>query len=110
MEEKLNRGDLYYAVLEDDNYIGSEQTGIRPVLILQNDIGNKFSPTTIIAPITSKVKTKAKLPTHVFIKGYKKRLERDSIILLEQLRVIDKKRLHYYIGALDKGEMKLVDK
>ena len=110
MKEKLNRGDLYYALLEDDNCIGSEQTGIRPVLILQNDIGNKFSPTTIIAPITSKVKTKAKLPTHVFIKGYKKRLERDSIILLEQLRVIDKKRLHYYIGALDKGEMKLVDK
>lgn len=110
MKEKLNRGDLYYALLEDDNCIGSEQTGIRPVLILQNDIGNKFSPTTIIAPITSKVKTKAKLPTHVFIKGYKKRLERDSIILLEQLRVIDKKRLHYYIGTLDKGEMKLVDK
>lgn len=69
MKEKLNRGDLYYALLEDDNCIGSEQTGIRPVLILQNDIGNKFSPTTIIAPITSKVKTKAKLPTHVFIKG-----------------------------------------
>lgn len=105
----INRGDIFYAAL-DENPIGSEQTGIRPVVILQNNIGNIYSPTVIIAPITSKVKVKAKLPTHIFIKGDAKRLPKNSLILLEQIRVIDKERLRYYIGTLNSKEMQEVDK
>lgn len=107
--ERINRGNLYYAVL-DEASIGSEQSGIRPVVILQNNVGNEHSPTIIVAPITSKVNSKAKMPTHVFIKGYKNRLERNSLILTEQIKTIDKTRLRYYIGALDAGEIKKVDK
>lgn len=110
MEERINRGDLYYASLEDINAVGSEQTGIRPVVILQNNIGNHYSPTVIIAPVTSKVLFKAKLPTHVLLRKSKKRLAQNSIILIEQIRVIDKTRLKYYIGALDTAEIKAVDK
>ena len=91
MKSKINRGDLYYANLEDKEAIGSEQTGIRPVVILQNDWGNFYSPTVIIAPITSK--QKAKLPTHILLKKSKDRLEKDSIILAEQIKIIDKERL-----------------
>lgn len=105
----INRGDIFYAAL-DENPIGSEQTGIRPVVILQNDIGNIYSPTVIIAPITSKVKVKAKLPTHIFVKGDAKRLPKNSLILLEQIRVIDKERLRYYVGTLSSKEMLEVDK
>ena len=110
MEERINRGDLYYASLEDINAVGSEQTGIRPVVILQNNIGNHYSPTVIIAPVTSKVLFKANLPTHVLLRKSKKRLAQNSIILIEQIRVIDKTRLKYYIGALDTAEIKAVDK
>lgn len=110
MEERINRGDLYYASLEDMNAVGSEQTGIRPVVILQNNIGNHYSPTVIIAPVTSKVLFKANLPTHVLLRRSKKRLAQNSIILIEQIRVIDKTRLKYYIGALDTAEIKAVDK
>ena len=105
----INRGDIFYAAL-DENPIGSEQTGIRPVVILQNNIGNIYSPTVIIAPITSKVKVKAKLPTHIFIKGDAKRLPKNSLILLEQIRDINKERLRYYIGTLNSKEMQEVDK
>lgn len=110
MESKISRGDLYYASLEDINAVGSEQTGIRPVVILQNNIGNHYSPTVIIAPVTSKVLFKANLPTHVLLRRSKKRLAQNSIILIEQIRVIDKTRLKYYIGALDTAEIKAVDK
>lgn len=113
MEEDKNmaikRGDLYYAAL-DETYVGSEQTGVRPVVILQNNIGNEYSPTVIVAPITSKVDSKSNIPTHVFIKGYNKRLKQNSLILTEQIRAIDKTRLKYYIGKLDIGELRTVDK
>lgn len=113
MEEKKNmelkRGDLFYAALEQ-TYIGSEQTGVRPVVILQNDIGNEHSPTVIVAPITSRVSSKSIIPTHIYVKGYKNRLKQNSLVLTEQIRVIDKTRLKYYIGSLDVGELRKVDK
>ncbi|MFY9436891.1 MAG: type II toxin-antitoxin system PemK/MazF family toxin, partial [Limnochordia bacterium] len=90
MQEPIRRGDIFYANLNP--VIGSEQGGVRPVLIIQNNIGNKYSPTTIIAAITSKIK-KAKLPTHVELSAAEFNLEKDSVILLEQLRTIDKRRL-----------------
>ena len=107
MKSKINRGDLYYANLEDKEAIGSEQTGIRPVVILQNDWGNFYSPTVIIAPITSKQKTK--LPTHILLKKSKDRLEKDSIILAEQIKIIDKERLKCYTGKLNIEEIKKLD-
>lgn len=107
MKSKINRGDLYYANLEDKEAIGSEQTGIRPVVILQNDWGNFYSPTVIIAPITSK--QKAKLPTHILLKKSKDRLEKDSIILAEQIKIIDKERLKCYTGKLNIEEIKKLD-
>jgi len=106
---EIKRGDLFYAAL-DETYVGSEQTGVRPVIILQNNIGNEYSPTVIVAPITSKVNSKSIIPTHVYIKGYKNRLKQNSLILTEQIRAIDKQRLRYYIGALDIGELRKVDK
>lgn len=106
---EIKRGDLFYAAL-DETYVGSEQTGVRPVVIVQNDIGNEYSPTVIVAPITSKVNSKAIIPTHVYIKGYKNRLKQNSLILTEQIRAIDKTRLKYYIGVLDTGELRKVDK
>jgi mRNA interferase MazF len=109
MEKIINRGDLYYANL-NDQVIGSEQAGIRPVVILQNNIGNYYSSTIIIAPITSRIIVKSKLPTHVTLKPTKNRLPKKSIILTEQVRVIDKTRLKYYIGTLDIAELKAVDK
>lgn len=101
------RGDLYYADLEP--VIGSEQGGIRPVLIVQNNLGNTYSPTVIIAPITSKVDSKPKLPTHIEIKAFQG-IKKDSIILIEQIRVIDKQRLKAYLGHLKMEQMILVDK
>ena len=93
----IKRGQLYYADLSP--VIGSEQGGIRPVLILQNDVGNKFSPTVIAAATTSKL-NKAKLPTHICLEKEKYCLPKDSILLLEQIRTIDKSRLLDYIGEL----------
>ena len=109
MEEIINRGDLYFADLENQ-VIGSEQAGIRPVVIIQNDIGNFYSPTVIIAPITSKIIVKSKLPTHVILSANSKRLPKKSMILAEQIRVIDKIRLRQYIGALDDAELKALNK
>lgn len=94
----IRRGDIYYANLNP--VVGSEQGGQRPVLVIQNDIGNTYSPTTIVAAITSKIK-RAKLPTHIEISAARYRLEKDSVILLEQLRTIDKQRLREKIDHLD---------
>ena len=103
----IRRGDIYYADLRP--VVGSEQGGIRPVLVIQNDTGNRHSPTVIVAAITSKM-TKAKLPTHVKIYCYKCNIIKDSIILLEQLRTIDKKRLKDKVCHLDSEMLKIVDK
>ena len=94
----IKRGDIFYADLSP--VIGSEQGGIRPVLIIQNDIGNKYSPTVIAAAITSQI-NKAKLPTHIEISAKEYGLQRDSVILLEQIRTIDKRRLREKIAHLD---------
>jgi len=95
----VTRGDVFYADLNP--VVGSEQGGVRPVLIIQNDIGNKYSPTVIVAAITSKI-DKAKLPTHIEISAENTNLEKDSVILLEQIRTIDKKRLQRHVTHLDK--------
>lgn len=97
---------FFYADLSP--VVGSEQGGVRPVLVIQNDIGNKYSPTIIIAAITSQI-NKAKLPTHVEITGQEYGLPKDSVILLEQIRTIDKKRLREKIGRFDKEMMQYVD-
>ena len=102
----MKRGDIYYADLRP--VIGSEQGGIRPVLIIQNDIGNKHSPTVICAAITSKM-NKAKLPTHIELNASKYDMVKDSVILLEQLRTIDKKRLKDRICQLDQDIMQVVN-
>lgn len=103
---QVKRGDIYYADLSP--VIGSEQGGIRPVLIIQNDVGNKYSPTVICAAITSRM-NKAKLPTHIEIDARRCQIIKDSVILLEQIRTIDKRRLKDLIGHLDKERMKKVD-
>ena len=103
---KMKRGDVYYADLRP--VIGSEQGGIRPVLIIQNDVGNKHSPTVICAAITSKLE-KAKLPTHITISSNMYDMEKDSVILLEQLRTIDKKRLKDKVCHLDDFIMEQVN-
>ncbi len=105
MNKNIKRGEIYYADLSP--VVGSEQGGIRPVLILQNDTGNKHSPTTIVAAITSR-KTKANLPTHVPFTA--DCMKSESIVLLEQIRTIDKSRLDEYIGKIDKKTMGAVDK
>lgn len=102
----VRRGDIFYADLSP--VIGSEQGGIRPVLVIQNDIGNKYSPTIIISAITSQI-NKAKLPTHVGITGQEYGLPKDSVVLLEQIRTIDKKRLREKIGRFDDEMMRYVD-
>lgn len=102
----MRRGDIYYADLRP--VIGSEQGGIRPVLIIQNDVGNKHSPTVICAAITSKM-NKAKLPTHIELNAGKYDMVKDSVILLEQLRTIDKKRLKDRICHLDQDIMQVVN-
>ncbi|BCJ87215.1 type II toxin-antitoxin system PemK/MazF family toxin [Effusibacillus dendaii] len=102
----VKRGDVFFAELSP--VVGSEQGGFRPVLILQNDIGNRFSPTVIVAAITAQIQ-KAKLPTHVEIKADKDGLERDSVILLEQIRTIDKQRLTDKITHLDDELMSRVN-
>lgn len=103
----IKRGDVFYADLRP--VVGSEQGGIRPVLIIQNDIGNKHSPTVICAAITSKM-NKAKLPTHVEIEAGRYQIVKDSVILLEQLRTIDKRRLKDRVCHLDVELLQRVDK
>ncbi len=98
----IKRGDIYYADLSP--VVGSEQGGLRPVLIVQNDVGNKYSPTVIAAAITSKM-SKAKLPTHIDVSASQVGLLKDSVILLEQIRTIDKARLKEKMGHLDEGTM-----
>ena len=102
----IKRGDIYYADLSP--VIGSEQGGVRPVLVVQNDIGNKYSPTVIAAAITSQI-NKAKLPTHIEISAQEYGLLKDSVILMEQIRTIDKKRLREKIGHLDDELMNRVN-
>ena len=102
----IKRGDIYYADLSP--VIGSEQGGMRPVLIVQNDTGNKHSPTVIAAAITSQT-GKAKLPTHIELRGHTVGLTRDSVILLEQIRTLDKSRLREKMGRLDGETMTRVD-
>lgn len=102
----IQRGDIFYADLSP--VVGSEQGGIRPVLVIQNDIGNQYSPTTIIAAITSQI-NKAKMPTHVAVAPGNSGLEKPSVVLLEQVRTLDKKRLKQYVGSLDERVMRQVD-
>jgi mRNA interferase MazF len=102
----VKRGDIFYADLSP--VIGSEQGGVRPVLIVQNDIGNKYSPTVIAAAITSQI-NKAKLPTHIEISSDEYGLNKDSVILLEQVRTIDKKRLKDKIGHINENLMQKVN-
>ena len=103
----VRRGDIFYAQLNP--VVGSEQGGTRPVLVVQNDIGNQYSPTTIVLAITSQI-SKAKLPTHVEVSGTKSSLEKNSVILAEQMRTIDKSRLKQKIAYLDEEFMVKVDK
>lgn len=102
----VKRGDIFYADLSP--VIGSEQGGIRPVLVVQNDVGNKYSPTIIVSAITSQI-NKAKLPTHVEINALEYGLTKDSVLLLEQIRTIDKRRLREKLGHLDEEMMNKVD-
>ena len=102
----IKRGEIYYADLSP--VIGSEQGGMRPVLIVQNDIGNRYSPTVIAAAITSQ-REKTNLPTHIKVNAEGCGLSKDSIILLEQLRTIDKQRLKEKMGSLDGVEMNMVN-
>lgn len=103
----IRRGDIYYADLSP--VVGSEQGGIRPVLVIQNNVGNKHSPTIICAAITSKM-NKAKLPTHIEISTRDYKIVKNSVILLEQIRTIDKKRLKEYVCHIDGAMMQKVDR
>ena len=103
----VKRGEIYYADLSP--VIGSEQGGVRPVLVVQNDVGNKYSPTVITAAITSQI-NKAKMPTHIELDAQKYGLVRDSVILLEQVRTIDKSRLLDYICTLSPAKMREIDR
>jgi len=105
-QEPVRRGDIYYADLSP--VIGSEQGGMRPVLIVQNNVGNRHSPTVIAAAITSQI-GKARLPTHIELNSRTYGLSRDSVVLLEQVRTIDKRRLKERMGRLDEGLMQQVD-
>jgi mRNA interferase MazF len=103
----VKRGDIFYADLSP--VVGSEQGGVRPVLIVQNDIGNRYSPTVICAAITSQI-NKAKLPTHIELDSTRYSLVKDSVVLLEQVRTIDKKRLREKLGHLDSEAMERVNR
>lgn len=107
MDRKIRRGDMFYAALHPGT--GSEQSGFRPIIVIQNNTGNKHSQTVIVAHITSRMFTKAKMPTHCPVKA-QQGLGRDSLILLEQLRTIDKSRLKEYIGTLGIDDMNRIDK
>ena len=101
------RGDVYYADLGTG--IGSEQAGYRPVVIIQNNMGNKYSPTVIVAPVTTNHDAKAQLPTHCYI-GAESGLDTLSVVLLEQIRTIDKKRLGHYIGRLNRTHLRKLNR
>ena len=103
---EVRRGDIYYADLSP--VVGSEQGGVRPVRIVQNDVGNKYSPTVIAAAITSK-KFKTQLPTHISVHADECGLAKDSIVLLEQVRTLDKQRLRERMGSLDENEMSKIN-
>ena len=102
----IKRGDIYYADLSP--VVGSEQGGLRPVLIIQNDVGNRYSPTVIAAAITSRM-GKKRLPTHIDVHAEKVGLAKDSVVLLEQIRTLDKRRLKEKLGHLDDGMMRDVN-
>lgn len=102
----IKRGEIYYADLSP--VVGSEQGGVRPVLIIQNDVGNKYSPTVIAAAITSR-HDKAKLPTHIELNASQYGLAKDSVVLLEQVRTLDKQRLKERMGSLDNSSMSRVN-
>lgn len=102
----MKRGDIYYADLSP--VVGSEQGGVRPVLIVQNDVGNRYSPTVIAAAITSQTE-KSKLPTHIELDSKNCGLSKDSVVLLEQIRTIDKRRLREKMGTLDASSMSQVN-
>ena len=102
----IKRGDIYYADLSP--VVGSEQGGVRPVLIVQNNVGNRFSPTVIAAAITSR-QSKAKLPTHIPLYSGASGLSKDSVVLLEQVRTIDKRRLREKMGTVDEQSMSAID-
>ena len=106
MDTNVKRGDIFYADLSP--VVGSEQGGTRPVLIVQNDTGNRHSPTVIAAAITSQT-GKARLPTHISLSGHDVGLSKDSIVLLEQIRTIDKRRLREHMGRLNDAQMSMVD-
>lgn len=106
MDNSVKRGDIFYADLSP--VVGSEQGGVRPVLIVQNDTGNRHSPTVIAAAITSQT-GKARLPTHIELSARNYGLPKDSVILLEQIRTLDKKRLREHMGRLDEELMRRVD-
>ena len=106
MDMNVRRGDIFYADLSP--VVGSEQGGTRPVLIIQNDMGNRHSPTVIAAAITSQT-GKARLPTHISLSGRSVGLSKDSIVLLEQVRTIDKRRLREHMGHVDDALMNQVD-
>jgi mRNA interferase MazF len=105
--DTVKRGDIYYADLSP--VVGSEQGGVRPVLIVQNDVGNRYSPTVIAAAITSQTE-KSKLPTHIELDSKNCGLSKDSVVLLEQIRTIDKRRLREKMGTLDANSMSQVNK
>ena len=107
MERKIKRGDIYYADLNP--VVGSEQGGTRPVLIISNDMGNKYSPTVIVAAITSRAYSKVRLPTHTQVTDFEG-LDKESVVLLEQIRTLDKKRLIKYMGLMPGNVMARVDK
>ena len=107
VDTNVRRGDIYYADLSP--VVGSEQGGVRPVLIIQNDTGNRYSPTVIAAAITSQT-NKAKLPTHIALSAPDHGLPRDSVVLLEQVRTLDKKRLKEKMGALGGADMGRVNR
>lgn len=106
MLKKICRGEMYFADLNP--VIGSEQGGYRPVLVIQNNIGNLHSPTVIVAAISGKTSTKADLPTHHKVRAYAG-LKEESLVLLEQIRTLDKKRLQEYIGQLNRSDMEQID-
>ena len=107
MDEQIRRGEIYYADLSP--VVGSEQGGVRPVLIIQNDVGNKYSPTVIVSAITSQL-GKAKLPTHIDLSAERYNLPKNSVALLEQIRTLDKRRLRDKVTALDESKMKEVNR
>ncbi|MCB6365524.1 type II toxin-antitoxin system PemK/MazF family toxin [Intestinibacillus massiliensis] len=106
MDHNVKRGEIYYADLSP--VVGSEQGGVRPVLIVQNNVGNRHSPTVIAAAITSQI-NKAKMPTHIELGARSFGLTKDSVILMEQIRTLDKKRLRERMGCLDENHMNQVD-